>query len=581
MSVRASALGLALLGAAACDKPLAADDAATSVDTGAPAADAVFDAANAGDGQPLDAAPPVPDASTVRALRLNEVSPEGADGAPDWIELVVVGDQSVDLSRYQLVDSGAGHTPQALGPGSLAPGGFLVVYAAEDADTVPPGAARVAFQLGHDDALTLSAGELAVDGLAWTASDVGPRRSFGRLPDGTGDPQVLTPTPGAPNAPAAGDTSIFDPSRLVPVAVTLSPEDARTLALGLASPTDAPLAAQLVLDDAAERPVGLTVATDGAWTLDLDPQALGVSVEGQRRLVLRVGGDAVGHVRDVLALSLSRDFDLPAPRASLALVAVNGGAPRLATLSEAVDADFAARTFERADGALWRVEPPTTDLVFHGREPAAYPGLSAVNPAAADATDFIVAVAALSAGDPAAYDAVFALEPTLRTLAVAAALSDFRAYGATAAPFVLHDDRGHLEPVALDLSGAFGGPGCTCDAAAALTFPTDAPTCGPLADRPLLQRLLASPPVLERWHGLLRLLSDGPMTTLSTRVDTLVAVARMAPAAALGADFDASAGEGGPERVGLARFARERPIHLAAQIAGTEPARPDMAHACP
>ncbi|MGI8394103.1 lamin tail domain-containing protein [Leucobacter sp. W1038] len=117
------------------------------------------------------------------AVRINEV-----ETSDDWVELINVGFESVDLGGMKLRDGGAGNDAYVFAPGiQLAAGGYLQV------------AVKETFGLGKDDRVTLFAADDAeLDSVSWLSHPV---PSLGRCPDGTGDfVNTREATPGAANA---------------------------------------------------------------------------------------------------------------------------------------------------------------------------------------------------------------------------------------------------------------------------------------------------------------------------------------------------------------------------------------------
>ena len=130
-------------------------------------------------------------------LVINEILAKDANGGNDWIELYVKGTQSVNLAEYALTDEEADHEKISLPAVTLQPGQFYLIQAA---DTAPAdGSAYVPFKLGTNDSVILYKGETVVDAFDWEDEDAPEGYSFGRLPDGTGIPQTLSPTPGTAN----------------------------------------------------------------------------------------------------------------------------------------------------------------------------------------------------------------------------------------------------------------------------------------------------------------------------------------------------------------------------------------------
>ena len=136
---------------------------------------------------------------TTGTIVINEIVAKAADDGSDWIELYVT-EGSVDLSSYTIVDDDPDHSPQSLPNITLSSGEFLVVQAIDEEDTPPTSGYYVTFKLGSEDSVTLLYNDVSVDFLAWTDGDALEGFSYGLLPDGTGNAQTLTPTPGAANS---------------------------------------------------------------------------------------------------------------------------------------------------------------------------------------------------------------------------------------------------------------------------------------------------------------------------------------------------------------------------------------------
>ena len=141
--------------------------------------------------------------SAVGVIVVNEVYPSGSDPVtnPDWVEFKNLGTYAFDLASYRVRDD----TITAILPAGtqktiIQPGGYLLVYC----DDLPDGAAadriHLPFKLGGQDEFYLLAPDgTQVDGTAWNSTTVTNGRSFGRLPDGSGQFLSLTPTPNGRN----------------------------------------------------------------------------------------------------------------------------------------------------------------------------------------------------------------------------------------------------------------------------------------------------------------------------------------------------------------------------------------------
>ncbi len=111
----------------------------------------------------------------------------------DWFELFNTGENAVELSDYYIADSGSELIQ--LPAGTLTPGAYIVITAA-DADDINPPAPSVPFKLGGQDALFLYVGENLISTVFWYEGEAPLGRSFGLF---EGHMQTTTPTPGAAN----------------------------------------------------------------------------------------------------------------------------------------------------------------------------------------------------------------------------------------------------------------------------------------------------------------------------------------------------------------------------------------------
>ncbi|TQJ30085.1 lamin tail domain-containing protein [Microbacterium sp. SLBN-146] len=127
------------------------------------------------------------------SIVINEVESNGDD--TDWVELVNIGAEPVDLSGYRFRDNDATRVPYVLPAGSVvAPGAFFVIDQATGSNPV-----GFDFGLGNADEVRLSLpdGVTLVAEYAWT---VHAAVTYGRCPDGTAEFATTTvSTKGAPN----------------------------------------------------------------------------------------------------------------------------------------------------------------------------------------------------------------------------------------------------------------------------------------------------------------------------------------------------------------------------------------------
>ncbi len=131
---------------------------------------------------------------------INEVFPHGSDELtdPDWAELKNTGSTTVDLSGYRVRDD---KTTATLPAGTtLAAGQYLVLYCDDVPDGGATGIIHLPFKFGGKDEFHLqSPTGTEVDSVTWTAATAPTGKSYGRLPDGSGQFAAQTPTRGTGN----------------------------------------------------------------------------------------------------------------------------------------------------------------------------------------------------------------------------------------------------------------------------------------------------------------------------------------------------------------------------------------------
>lgn len=153
--------------------------------------------------------PPAPTLALNELLALNDGTLQDPFGDwDDWVELLNTGAGPVLLDGLHLADAADDLTNWSFpdGSGELAPGAFLLVWCDNEEEQGP---LHAGFRLSGDGEavyLTDRDGTTILDQV-----DFGPQQddvAWGRLPDGHGSWQALTPTPGVAN-----DASAVDPHR--------------------------------------------------------------------------------------------------------------------------------------------------------------------------------------------------------------------------------------------------------------------------------------------------------------------------------------------------------------------------------
>ena len=139
----------------------------------------------------------------------NDVTISDEEGEfDDWLEVHNYGSSSINLQGYYLSDNPDLPTKWPFPDVSIEPGGFLLVWADDDEEQ---GALHTNFKLDADGEFigifdTDTNGNTLIDGTPF-----GPQvtdEAIGRLPNGTGAFQQVSPTPGASNEPVGVSNGI-------------------------------------------------------------------------------------------------------------------------------------------------------------------------------------------------------------------------------------------------------------------------------------------------------------------------------------------------------------------------------------
>ena len=128
-------------------------------------------------------------------ILINEIDPDAAAAAPDWIEFYNPGVATVDLSLWYLTDSDPTHIFVFPMGTTLAPGGYLVL------DQNSPNSFTFGLGAASDAVKLYASNNVIVDQYDWsTPPGTG---TFARCPDGIGAFAVRPPTRATANACSA------------------------------------------------------------------------------------------------------------------------------------------------------------------------------------------------------------------------------------------------------------------------------------------------------------------------------------------------------------------------------------------
>ena len=248
---------------------------------------------------------------------------------------------------------------------------------------------------------------------------------------------------------------------------------------------------------------------------------------GVKRLTLHAQAGDTSLIREAAALSLMREAGVPAPRHSFVRARCNQGAEGVYTLIEQVDKKFLSDRFGEKSGNLYKGERGAS-LLYSGDDASLYPDSVyelKTNEDENDRSDLIAFTKVLNQTDTdelnSALNEVLDVDGFLRWLAVNTWLAAMDSYAGTVDNYYFyHGEDGRFRFIPWDLNQAFGNyHGTSCSGAGSLdcetpmgtdeylTLDPDAPYCGcSTGHRPLIEKVLSSPSLLEQYHEILETL---------------------------------------------------------------------------
>ena len=524
-------------------------------------------------------------------------------GGADWFELLATGDEAVHLAEYSVVDGNPAHPLASLPDLWLEPGERVMIQAvgADEPTAVP----HVPFKLGGNDRLILARDGELVDTIAWPGQAPSMGTSLCRLPDGDSSWQLCRPTGGGANEDLViKPFTCFDPflwDRVVPVELALDDE---SWAAMLAAPeAEEYVTGDFVFDAMEVANVAIRIKGGGSipliaaggtnrfsFKVDFNKYVEDQTLCGFGKVFLHNGWGDPSLLREHLAFRLARTLGIPAPRSAFVDLTVAGQHLGVYLMVEPVDDDvFLEEHFKNDKGDLYEASAPAGALSDLGPSYADYPGFDLkTNQDSTDHAPLLSLIQTLNHGAPETWPTVLHINDTLRYLAWNTVLVNLDSYNGTGANYYLYEEDGVFTPVPWDGDEAFGGHSCGCAPDALLELALDEPTCGPLAERPLLDKLLTIPEYAAKYRGYAEaLLGAGfePATFAAWR--THAADVIRSPRAdgvyfeSLDA-FEAALTDGAEEGpFGLQAFVEARTVTLADQLAGAAPTTRDGQGNCP
>lgn len=129
---------------------------------------------------------------------------------------------------------------------------------------------------------------------------------------------------------------------------------------------------------------------------------------------------------------------------------------------------------------------------------------------------------------PAEIEKVLDVDEVLRFLAVSTLIVHLDNYIAMGHNYYLYDNNGKFVILPWDLNMAFGTFNFNLNREQLINYYIDEPSGGPMAERPLVKRLLSHQPYLDAYHSYLVELLDEPFAAdnMIARIDELVTLIR-------------------------------------------------------
>lgn len=317
------------------------------------------------------------------------------------------------------------------------------------------------------------------------------------------------------------------------------------------------------------------------WKADLNFFNSERNLDGVKKLNFSNGRDDPSFLREVLSYTLYQQMGVPTPRTAFVDVFINDTHLGLYTMVEQIDKNFLARHFTKTNGNLYKPEIPAGNLNWTEEDVdetsttninnvseinlgggRIFDILKSLGKDIAKASDNVEPTPPLENSLNASVDylglmdlqtnnnrpdhaALFALldalnnEPdatfvekigkvldvdeVLRYLAVSAVLKNQDSYIGFGHNYYLYEVDGKFSIIPWDITTTFLGAIYTYYLKASVSFLIDEPTDGPVAERPLVARLLAVPEYLEIYHQHIKEMIDGPFSIelMNNRINEL------------------------------------------------------------
>lgn len=341
------------------------------------------------------------------------------------------------------------------------------------------------------------------------------------------------------------------------------------------------------------------------WKVDINYYNPDANLNGVIKLNLSNGFSDPTLIRETLAYEIFQQMGIPALRTAFVDLWVNDDHLGVYTMVEQLDKAFISQYFADNNGNLYKPEMPAGALNWTEED---YEGfLAELGDKAINNRGNLIERMDLKTSEqnpdhsllfrlldvinnepddtfPEEIEKVLDVDEVLRYLAVSTVLVHLDNYIASGHNYYLYDDQGKFVILPWDLNMVFGTFNFGLQREQLINYYIDEPTGGPMAERPLVARLLSHQPYLDTYHNYLEEIINGPFAVdrMNSRIDELYELIRpyvMADElkfftnnqfeAALETDVRGQVITTCPAAIGLKPFVTERISSVLAQLEGS------------
>lgn len=409
----------------------------------------------------------------------------------------------------------------------------------------------------------------------------------------------------------------FPVDKVPDVAINLSPGDLEALLANGAAETE--YAAGLTWNEQVFSQVSVrtkgnsslrSVASSNSkrfsFKVDLNQFVPGQSLDGITTINLNNNFSDPSYLRELLSYEAMASIGVPTPKTTWVRLTINGELWGLYLAVEQIGKPFLERSYGNGEGDLYKPESmgngQGADLKWYGDNITSYPGIIYKNTdKPTDHQPLLQMLNALNNGGD--LEKHLDVDGILKYFAASTVLANFDSYqGNMMHNYYLYEQNGRFTVIPWDFNMSFAGFGMGANTEAMTTVKIDEPTIGPLADKPLLAKLLAVPAYAQRYHGYIKDLITGYLEPdrFEARAREVTALIdpyvkedptkfytyeqfQQALDAAAPSGAQPQAGQGrmnggdrtGGTQVGLVTFVRARVANVKQQLDGTLPSKGD------